>query len=429
MATFQVTAGNRDGYQLASGLFGNISGSLIQVGNNSNPVVAAVGFAGVTIPQGAAINSAVLILTGGGTYNAGAAVIQAVIYGEDVDDSPVLTTANGNISGRSNTTANTATGSLASVVLNQEYNFDVTAIVAGLANRDNWISGNAMTFLLRDSGSSASEWQEFHAYDGDSSRAAKLVIDYGGSGGIEETVDQTQEVDSSQGIARLKQRPAGLVAGNDLAQGVGRAKAGVIGQEQEVDSSQGIGRLKQRLAGLVTGSDLAQGITAHKGVGVGMVGDVGFGQGASGLKQRMVGAVGEGDAAQAVSHQGVIVVEVGLVSEVSQAQGVGRFKRRVLGLVGDEGEARPQLVSRTYLVDGVVEVGTAGGMGGLKWRVMGLVGEMDVAAALQQDGVIVAIYMAALRANGRPAARLAGNLSPVAGLRSNPSPERELLSG
>lgn len=180
----QVAASNRDGYQLNdSGLFGDITSGVIHVGNNSNPVVAAFGFTGVTIPQGATINSASLILTGAGTYNAGAATIQATIYGEDADDSAVLTTANGNMSTRTNTTASVATGSLVSVVLDTEYPFDVTSIIQEIVDRAGWVSGNALTLLLRDNGSDGSEWQEYYSYDGDPMKAAKLNIEYDAGGG------------------------------------------------------------------------------------------------------------------------------------------------------------------------------------------------------------------------------------------------------
>lgn len=175
----QVAASNRDGDQLASGLFGNITNAVIQIGNNSNPVVACVSFVNVTIPQGDTINSATLVLTGGGTYNAGAATIQATIYGEDVDNSAALTTVNGNMSGRVNTTASTATGSLASIVLNTQYSFDVTAIVQEIVNRGSWASGNAMTFPVRDNGSDGAEWQEFFSWDGDPTKAAMLDVDHG----------------------------------------------------------------------------------------------------------------------------------------------------------------------------------------------------------------------------------------------------------
>lgn len=170
----QVNASNRDGQQLASGLFGNITGGLLEVGNNSNSVVVAVSFVNVSVPQGATINNAVLNLTGGETWSA-SGTIQATIYGHAADNSGILTTANGNISSRTNTTANVATGSLANVVLNQEYSFNVTTIVQEIADRPGWDSG-AMTFLIRDNGSS--EWQNFHAWDGDASRAAKLQIEY-----------------------------------------------------------------------------------------------------------------------------------------------------------------------------------------------------------------------------------------------------------
>ncbi|MCL4867805.1 MAG: hypothetical protein KJ063_02455 [Anaerolineae bacterium] len=178
----QVAASNRDGHQLSAGTFGDITASSLPVGSfGGNSVVAAVAFL-VAISQGETINQAILTITWSDTYNAGGATIQATIYGEAADNAAVFAATNGNISGRSNTTANVGTGSLANVVTDQERQFDVTAIVQEIVNRSGWSSGNAMAFLLRDNGSDNQEWQEFYAHDGSTTKAAKLDIDFGSSG-------------------------------------------------------------------------------------------------------------------------------------------------------------------------------------------------------------------------------------------------------
>lgn len=174
----QVNASANDGDQNSNGLSGTITRTEVRIGNDSQPKVGGLRFTSVSIPNGASITSATLTITWAATYSTGNTIV-ATLYGEAADNSAVLTVADNNISGRANTTANVASGSLSSVVLDGEKAWDVTAIIQEIVNRAGWTSGNALSLLMRDAGSTSSEWQDAWSYDGSTTKAAKLDITYG----------------------------------------------------------------------------------------------------------------------------------------------------------------------------------------------------------------------------------------------------------
>jgi len=174
----QVNASGNDGDQNSNnGLLGTITRTELRFGNDANPKIAGMRFLSVTVPQGTTLTSATLTVTWAATYST-SNTIQGNLYGENVDNSAIFTAANGNISGRTLTTAVVASGSINNVTLDATKAWDVTTIVQEIVNRAGWVSGNALSILFKDNGSTGSEWQDVWSYDGSTTKAAKLDIVY-----------------------------------------------------------------------------------------------------------------------------------------------------------------------------------------------------------------------------------------------------------
>ena len=132
-------------------------------------------FQNVGVPKNATITKAYLEFvakqsnTGSGSKT---------IRGEAADNSAGFTTANGNISGRSMTSASVS-WSPANWTSGITYSTfadgaDLKTIVQEIVNRSGWASGNAMTFII----SAASNTRGAKSYDNSAQDAARLYINY-----------------------------------------------------------------------------------------------------------------------------------------------------------------------------------------------------------------------------------------------------------
>lgn len=63
------------------------------------------------------------------------------------------------------------------IEIDEEYNIDVTDLVQEVIDRDDWRSGNALALIIIDNGSRYHS--AFYAFEGDSTKAARLTITYG----------------------------------------------------------------------------------------------------------------------------------------------------------------------------------------------------------------------------------------------------------
>lgn len=156
-------------------------------GSNDEWTVA-MRFTGVTIPQGATINSATLQMRGYSDYSApGGRTIKFWVSAQAADNAGALSSTAGDL----NTTARPrTTAALAwnqpNVTFNVWNTADVTSIVQEIVNRAGWASGNAIVIIVdTHEDTTTNEWQEYSSYDNGSTSAPKLDIDYstGGGGG------------------------------------------------------------------------------------------------------------------------------------------------------------------------------------------------------------------------------------------------------
>jgi len=158
--------------------------------NNDDP--AGFRFNGLTIPQGATINSADIQFTANGND---ADATSLTIFGEDADNAVTFTTATNNISSRTQTTASVAWNSLPSWTDNAagtaQKTSDLKTIVQEIVDRSGWSSGNSMSFIITGTGK-----RTVDTYDESSSTAALLSITYSiapdAPTGLAATVGNTQ---------------------------------------------------------------------------------------------------------------------------------------------------------------------------------------------------------------------------------------------
>jgi len=98
---------------------------------------------------------------------------------EDVDDSALPTTSDGNVSNRAaNITTAKTTWNIKSIVADTEYPIDITTAVQEVINRVGWVSGNDIAVLIVNSTCPTNEWQQVFSVDGSGAKAPIIDIDY-----------------------------------------------------------------------------------------------------------------------------------------------------------------------------------------------------------------------------------------------------------
>lgn len=188
MATFSgsPTASADDGYVDDNGGTIDNSATAVQVRGfdfifETGALIGYVRVPGVTIPQGATINSATLTVIASANF---APTTQTVVTAFDEDDSDQIADAT-DYYGRSLTTANTDDVFNGAFFAGDPEEVDVTAIVQEIVDRVGWVSGNAMQFVFQQNSGSGIVAAEFAAYDHATYDPALLEVDYtaGGGGG------------------------------------------------------------------------------------------------------------------------------------------------------------------------------------------------------------------------------------------------------
>lgn len=170
--TGRVSASSDDGYFAGEWFYNSSSNN---VGLFLADVYAAWRWDNVTIPQGATITSAYLTLV---AYDNDTDAIQRKIYGFDEDDTATLTSAPG---GRTKTTAAVDWDINGQTANQTQTSGDIKSIIQEIVNRAGWASGNALGMITVDDGSTTFKALQHYAYDGDSTKAAYLEINYSGA--------------------------------------------------------------------------------------------------------------------------------------------------------------------------------------------------------------------------------------------------------
>lgn len=157
-----------------------------------NDRTVALRFRNVTIPQGTTINSASVQVN---AWSSNSSTATSKIYGEDVDDSPTISSSDDDITDRNKTSAS-VTWTTSSWSADQNYNSpDIASIIQEIVNRSGWQSGNDITILIyKVSGSSS---RKITARDYSSSYAPSLTISYGSSSSSGSTNNYIVKADTS----------------------------------------------------------------------------------------------------------------------------------------------------------------------------------------------------------------------------------------
>jgi type IV pilus assembly protein PilY1 len=129
-------------------------------------------FQNVALPAGATITNAYIRFQ---AYTDGSGNASITIEGEDVGTASAFSSSNGNVSGRSDTSASVTWSVTANWSTGSSYNTpDLTSIVQEIVNRGDWANGNAMAFTFSGTGSRLARSYDY----GDGSSAPVLVIEY-----------------------------------------------------------------------------------------------------------------------------------------------------------------------------------------------------------------------------------------------------------
>jgi hypothetical protein len=132
-------------------------------------------FTAMTIPSGAAITDAYLAFraVSADPPMSNSDVTNLTIKGQLIANAPTFTSTNGNISGRTLTTA-AAAWAPASWSTGTDYNSpSIASVIQEIVDQGTWASGNAIAIIITGTGHRASA-----SYNGDSTNAAELVVTY-----------------------------------------------------------------------------------------------------------------------------------------------------------------------------------------------------------------------------------------------------------
>ena len=192
---------NDSGRTVTSGatfLVGNsdLTSSIVSPGShNSNDEYPAIfRFLNIGINPGATIVSANFTITAQATYNAGANVIKYFVSAELAASGLALSYTNPGrtlrsasppvgATARPRTTAYAGPWDLTSVTVDTEYSISVTSVIQEIVNQGGWAYNNAINMIMdTHPDCTQGEWQDFWAYDGSTSKAAKLSIVTAGGG-------------------------------------------------------------------------------------------------------------------------------------------------------------------------------------------------------------------------------------------------------
>ena len=158
-------------------------------------------FSNVNIPQGATITKAYVQFTADKDNQSAAA--SYTIKGEDVDNASVFTNANGNLSGRSFTSANVNWNNIpawntAGESTDAQKTPDLTSILQEIVDKQGWSSGNSLSLFVTGSSGKRSAI----TYDNDSQKAAKLFVEFelANNYQVSQSSDDAEEATSSMDL-------------------------------------------------------------------------------------------------------------------------------------------------------------------------------------------------------------------------------------
>ncbi len=180
----RVAASTDDAEENASGNMSLASSDLELVVDGSSNQLVGMRFNGVNIPPGADITNAYVQFQADEIASEATSLI---IQGQDIDNAPTFTSATGNISSRSRTTASVSWAPVPWTTVGEaglaQRTPDIASVVQEIVNRPSWSSGNSLVVIISGTGRRTAE-----SYDGVTAAAPLLHIEFtSGSGSTGES--------------------------------------------------------------------------------------------------------------------------------------------------------------------------------------------------------------------------------------------------
>lgn len=169
--TVSVSAGSDDAEQDLSSGSVSINSPDLELSYDGLPQLIGLRFNGITIPQGATINSAHLEFE---CDESTSEITSLIISGQDIDNAPTFTTATSNLSMRNRTSAQVNWNGIPSWTAGNQYpSPDIGTVIQEIINQPNWTDGNSLAIFVEGFGRRVAE-----SFNGNPYAAPTLVVDY-----------------------------------------------------------------------------------------------------------------------------------------------------------------------------------------------------------------------------------------------------------
>lgn len=369
---YSIAAGSDDAKEAAGGVTETTQASS---GTIDAGTWLGLRFAGLPVPQGAQIDSAVVrqVLTDNDKNDA-----EGTWRGHDVDNSPTFTESlDGDVDSRVTTTASVAwttndLGGAGTEVSSPE----LATVVQEIVDRAGWSSGNALTLLYEHA--SATDKLELASFEHATLQEPRLLLRWTPPSGL--TVARVAELDVARSLTVAKVKAIGRVAELDAARAITAAKTRALVRVAELDAARAVTTAKAKALARIAELDAARSLTTAKARAVVRVAELDVARVVAPSHVRAIARIAEADVARAVTFTKQKAITRAAEVDVARAIGVGGavIIQRIATLV----VARAVTAEKLRAITRAAEVDTARPIITAKVRELGRAAEVDVARAL-----------------------------------------------
>lgn len=184
--TYQINSGSDDGDNITGSSIFSTGTPVLSGGKdaNGNTITGGFRFTNIAIPRGATITSATIDWqeSWAGSYGT---TTKTNIFGEASDNSQTFSSAalpGSRIKTIAQASFNSVSETIASGTWMSATSFNkppnIKALIQEIVNRPGWNTGNALSIIVVDNGSTNDWWWEFKSFEAGSVSAPRLVINY-----------------------------------------------------------------------------------------------------------------------------------------------------------------------------------------------------------------------------------------------------------
>ncbi len=140
-------------------------------GGHGGDQIIGIRFQGIDIPKGSTITNTYIEFTADESHSGATSL---TFEGQDTDDCSAFSASTSDVSSRPRTSASVNWSTVPAWSSGRKYQTpDLSTLVQEIINRDGWVSGNDMAFIVSGAGKRVAE-----TYDGESTKAALLHVEY-----------------------------------------------------------------------------------------------------------------------------------------------------------------------------------------------------------------------------------------------------------